>query len=72
MPKAPVLTEEQKELKRQEREQRRDDVMAQIYDVEINIKKVDDVLTYLSSAYNIDLSKPQELIKQLRDELHLT
>lgn len=66
---ANVLTEEQKEQKRLEEEQRKDDIRAQLYDIELNLKRIDETVYYVSSTYNIDLSKAQELVKQLRQEL---
>jgi len=50
----------------------KDNIRGAIYDVEVNLKKVEDAVYYVVNSYpDINLQRAQELMKELRKELGL-
>jgi len=52
-------------------DEQKDSIRDALYDVGINLKKVEEAVNYVTYAYKIDLTRAQELIGDLKKELGL-
>jgi hypothetical protein len=66
------IGKKKEEKKNELTDEDKDFIRGQLYDVGINLKVVENAVYYVASSYKfIDLSKAQELIKKLKEELGL-